>query len=242
MQNNIDIKSVIENWIQICYINVFSIIYIVRIWDIFLLEGISFLIKIGLSLVENFYEDLMNLNCEQDLLIFFKKLNPDKYNMTGEIGFNIEEIISITNKKYKLTNEEIYNELSKFYPEYKYEFEYDYKNINENTLKTLKDKESIDERVSITDKSGSEYELSNSCYSHLDSLINKGYSNLEENNNDDIELSISQKNIFGEDNCLSENSFEDIEEDNNYNLHEHMKDLKNKQEYLNLNKNYISNG
>ena len=242
IQNNIDIKSVIENWIQICYINVFSIIYIVRIWDIFLLEGISFLIKIGLSLVENFYEDLMNLNCEQDLLIFFKKLNPDKYNMTAEIGFNIEEMLSIANKKYKFTNEEIYNELSKSYPEYKYEFEYDYKNINENTLKTLKDKESIDERVSITDKSGSEYELSNSCYSHLDSLINKGYINLEENNNDDIELSISQKNVFGEDNCLSENSFEDIEEDNNYNLHEHMKDLKNKQEYLNLNKNYISNG
>ena len=37
-------------------------------------------------------------------------------------------------------------------------------------------------------------------------------------------------------------NFEDIEDENNYYLHEHMKDLKSKQEYLNLNKNYISNG
>ena len=243
IQSHIEIKSIIENWIQICYINIFSIINIVRIWDFFLLKGISFLINLCLSLIENFYEDLMNLKSEQDLLIFLKKLNSDKYNINSEIDFNIEEILSIANKKYKFSNEEIYNELIMSYPDYKYEFEYDYKNINEINIKILNNKESINEKLStINIYYSSNNNLNNNCYSRLDSLINNGYINLEENNNDNIELSISQKNIFGEDNCLSENSFEDIEDENNYNLHEHMKDLKSKQEYLNLNKNYIPNG
>ena len=241
-QHNIKINSSIENWLQICYINVFSIIYIVRIWDYFLLKGISFLINLGLSLVENFYEDLMNLNNEQDLMIFFKKLNPDKFNMNSEIEFNIEEILSNAIKKYKITNEEIYQELTKTYPEYKYEFEYDYKNISEQETKILNNEESVEERLSTVDRCGSPKNINNNCLYHLDSLINKGYPNLEENNNDDIELSISQKNIFGENNCLTEDSFEDIEDENNFNLHEHMKDLKSKQEYLNLNKNFVSNG
>ena len=243
IQSHIEIKSIIENWIQICYINIFSIINIVRIWDFFLLKGISFLINLCLSLIENFYEDLMNLKSEQDLLIFLKKLNSDKYNINSEIDFNIEEILSIANKKYKFSNEEIYNELIMSYPDYKYEFEYNYKNINEINIKILNNKESINEKLStINIYYSSNNNLNNNCYSRLNSLINNGYINLEENNNDNIELSISQKNIFGENNCLSENSFEDIEDENNYNLHEHMKDLKSKQEYLNLNKNYISNG
>ena len=241
-QHNIKINSSIENWLQICYINVFSIIYIVRIWDYFLLKGISFLINLGLSLVENFYEDLMNLNNEQDLMIFFKKLNPDKFNMNSEIEFNIEEILSNAIKKYKITNEEIYQELTKTFPEYKYEFEYDYKNISEQETKILNNEESDEERLSTVDRCGSPKNINNNCLYHLDSLINKGYPDLEENNNDDIELSISQKNVFGENNCLTEDSFEDIEDENNFNLHEHMKDLKNKQEYLNLNKNFVSNG
>ena len=241
-QHNIQINSSIENWLQICYINVFSIIYIVRIWDYFLLKGISFLINLGLSLVENFYEDLMNLNNEQDLMIFFKKLNPDKFNMNSEIEFNIEEILSNAIKKYKITNEEIYQELTKTYPEYKYEFEYDYKNISEQETKILNNEESDEERLSTVDRCGSPKNINNNCLYHLDSLINKGYPDLEENNNDDIELSISQKNVFGENNCLTEDSFEDIEDENNFNLHEHMKDLKNKQKYLNLNKNFVSNG
>ena len=241
-QHNIKINSSIENWLQICYINVFSIIYIVRIWDYFLLKGISFLINLGLSLVENFYEDLMNLNNEQDLMIFFKKLNPDKFNMNSEIEFNIEEILSNAIKKYKITNEEIYQELTKTYPEYKYEFEYDYKNISEQETKILNNEESDEERLSTVDRCGSPKNINNNCLYHLDSLINKGYPDLEENNNDDIELSISQKNVFGENNCLTEDSFEDIEDENNFNLHEHMKDLKSKQEYLNLNKNFVSNG
>ena len=243
IQSHIEIKSIIENWIQICYINIFSIINIVRIWDFFLLKGISFLINLCLSLIENFYEDLMNLKSEQDLLIFLKKLNSDKYNINSEIDFNIEEILSIANKKYKFSNEEIYNELIMSYPDYKYEFEYNYKNINEINIKILNNKESINEKLStINIYYSSNNNLNNNCYSRLDSLINNGYINLEENNNDDIELSISQKNVFGENNCLTEDSFEDIEDENNYNLHEHMKDLKSKQEYLNLNKNYISNG
>jgi hypothetical protein len=141
IQSHIEIKSFIENWIQICYINIFSIINIVRIWDFFLIKGISFLINLGLSLIENFYEDLMNLKNGQDLFIFLKKLNSDKYNIHSEIDFNIEEILSIANKKYKFSNEEIYNELIMSYPDYKYEFEYDYKNINEINIKILNNKE-----------------------------------------------------------------------------------------------------
>ena len=243
----------IENWIQICYVNVFNIIYILRIWDNFLVKGISFLINLSLSFIENFHEDLMNIKTNQDLLNFIKKLNCiDKYN---QIDFNIEEIILNANKKYKITNEEIFNELKNLYPNYQINFEYEYKNIEEKNIKQINDKESkgsFNEKLSTIDHVDSTNTLNsfntlnnndnnnNSCYSNLYSLINKGYSNLQENTDENIELSISQKNNFIKSDYLSENSFEDIEDENNY-LHEHIKDLISKQEYLNINKNFVTN-
>ena len=55
--------------------------------------------------------------------------------------------------------------------------------------------------------------------------------------NDNIELSISQKNMYDN---ISENEFDDdIEDENNFYLHQHIKDLINKQEYYSLNSNFI---
>ena len=118
--------------------------------------------------------------------------------------------------------------------------------LNLNNIKSSHDnesKDSIDERLSTIDRFGSIHSLSssnnNNCYTHLNSLIKKGFSDLEENLNENIELSISQKNRFGETNFSFENSCEEIEEESNYHLHEHIKDLINKQEDANLNSNYI---
>ncbi len=243
-----DYNSYFLNLIQICYINLFSNILILRIWDYFLIKGISFLINLSFSIIENFYEDLMNLSCVQDVHDFMKKLNPDKYSSYQEIIFDIEEIISNADKKYKITNEEIYNELKLEYPNFKLEFEYELKNISEQNDKLLTDKDSkgsIEEILSTVDRFASIRSIStikdNDCYYRLDSLIKKGF-NLQENNNENIELSISQKNGFGEVNLsFEENSCDDIEveDENNSYLHEHIKDLKSKQEDSNLNTNCI---
>ena len=242
---NFEINSYVENLIQICYVNFFPNILVLRIWDIFLVKGISFFINLVFSILENFYEDLMNLSCKQEVQNFIKNLNPDKYESYPEIIYNIEELIFNADKKYKITNEEIYNELKIAYPNYNLEYEYDYKNINESNIKLLNDKESIDsidERLSTIDKFGSLESISsihnNNCYYRLDSLIKKGYS-LQENNNESIELSISQKNNFGEKNLSLENSCDEIEDENNFYLHEHIKDLINKQGDSNVNSNCI---
>ena len=249
---NKEFINYIDNWIQICYVNVFNNIYALRIWDHFLVKGISFLINLSLSFIENFHEDLMNVGAHQDLLNFIKKLNPyDKYT---QIDFNIEEIILNANNKYKIMNDEIFNELKHSYPNYQINFEYDYKNIDDKN-NDKESKESLDEKLSTIDNvecsntmnsfnilnnNDKDDNNNNICYSDLNSLINKGINNYQENNDENIELSISQKNNFFDSNCLSENSFEDIEDENNC-LQEHIKDLISKQEYLSINKNHVIN-
>ena len=248
----------IDNWIQICYVNVFNNIYVLRIWDNFLVKGISFLINLSLSFIQNFHEDLMNIKTHQDLLNFIQKLNPnDKYT---QIDFNIEEIILNANNKYKITNEEIFNELRHSYPNYQINFEYVYKNIDEKNNDDKESKESFDEKLSTIDHVDSSDNINsfntlnnntnkdnkdnndnnNICYSDLNSLINKGINNFQENDDENIELSISQKNNFFDSNCISDTSFEDIEDENSC-LPEHIKDLISKQEYLSINKNFVTN-
>jgi hypothetical protein len=98
--------------------------------------------------------------------------------------------------------------------------------------------------LSTIDRYGSIHSLStvnnndiNICYYNLNNFIKKGNINLQENMNDNIELSISQKNMYDN---ISENEFDDdIEDENNFYLHQHIKDLINKQEYYSLNSNFI---
>ena len=243
---NFEYNTFIDSWIRICFVNIFPNILVLRIWDYFLVNGISFFISLSLSIIENFYEDLMNLSSKQEILNFINGLNPDKYSLYPKIIFNIEEIIYNAEKNFKITNEEIFSELKNDYPNYDIEFKYKFENFNEQNIKSSHDnesKDSIDERLSTIDRFGSIHSLSssnnNNCYTHLNSLIKKGFSDLEENLNENIELSISQKNRFGETNFSFENSFEEIEDESNYHLHEHIKDLINKQEDANLNSNYI---
>jgi hypothetical protein len=243
---NFEYNTFIDSWIRICFVNIFPNILVLRIWDYFLVNGISFFISLSLSIMENFYEDLMNLSSKQEILNFINGLNPDKYSLYPKIIFNIEEIIYNAEKNFKITNEEIFSELKNDYPNYDIEFKYKFENFNEQNIKSSHDnesKDSIDERLSTIDRFGSIHSLSssnnNNCYTHLNSLIKKGFSDLEENLNENIELSISQKNRFGETNFSFENSFEEIEDESNYHLHEHIKDLINKQEDANLNSNYI---
>ena len=221
---NFDFNSYIIKLIHIFYINTFSIIYILRILDYFLVKGISFLINFTLSFIETFYEDLINIKNSKEFFNFIKKLNPDKYSLYPEIEFNIENIIINANKKYKITNGKIFNELK---------------------IECPNDKDSIsDEILSTIDRYGSIHSLStvnnndiNICYYNLNNFIKKGNINLQENMNDNIELSISQKNMYDN---ISENEFDDdIEDENNFYLHQHIKDLINKQEYYSLNSNFI---
>lgn len=238
--------SYIKNLMQLCYINFFSNFLVLRIWDYFLVRGISFLINLSLSIMEYFHEDLMNLPNEKEVLIFFKKLNPDIYNKYNSYNNNIidiEEIISNADKKYKITNEDIFNELKKECPKYKLDYEYDYKNINEykEYKGDKKDKDSFEEILSTIDRVDSLNSLNKKeqCYFRLNSLIKKGEIVLQENDVENIELSISGKNVFRESSNSLDNSFEEIEDENNFYLHEHIKDLIDRQGDSNFNSNYI---
>ena len=247
--NKINIKNLIENWFLLCYVNIFPYDIILKIWDSFLIYGVGFLISLGLSLLEFFYEDLLNMNSEKEIKKFFiklNKINKKNFEINLEI-INIENIISNAIKKYEINNEIIFNELKNLVPNINMEYEYDlnkeYNNINESI------DNNSNNSISTIDRNGSfsECSVNNKCYLRLNSLIeNNDFSNFEENINENIELSISQHNIFceslrGGDNGVNYNeiSCEEIEDENNY-IQEHIEDLMSKQqEYFNLNSNYI---
>ena len=240
--NKINIKNLIENWFLLCYVNIFPYDIILKIWDSFLIYGVGFLIGLGLSLLEFFYEDLINMNSEKEIKNFFiklNKINKKNFEINLEI-INIENIISNAIKKYEINNEIIFNELKNLVPNINMEYEYDlnkeYNNINESI------DNNSNNSISTIDRNGSfsECSVNNKCYLRLNSLIeNNDFSNFEENINENIELSISQHNIFceslrGGDNGVNYNeiSCEEIEDENNY-IQEHIEDLMSKQqEYI----------
>ena len=229
-------------WIQMIYINVFPNYLVLRIWDHFLIHGISFLLSLGLSIVEYFYEDLINCSSNEEILEFFKKLNPNlksSYKKIETLDYNIEELISNALKKFPITNEEIYIKLKKF-PNYNNNYIYIYKDKNKNKKNIIRKSKSLKEQTNDTlsyslDTNSEEIEQNNNTgnlnSSSLCSLSNNTYNILEENINENITLSISQNNGFSE-LYYEDDSCEEIEDEDIY-IDEHIKDLMKKQTCFN---------
>lgn len=235
------IYSWLSLWIQMIYINVFPNYLVLRVLDHFLIYGISFLLSLGLSIVEYFYEDLINCNNNEEILEFFKKLNPNlksSYKRIETLDYNIEELISNALKKYPITNEEIYSNLKNLFPNYNNNYKYIYKEKNEKNI--IRKSKSLNEQLNDSlsynlDTNSEEIEKNDKKYnlntSSLCSLSNNSYNILEENINENITLSISQNNGFSEI-YFEEDSCEEIEDEDIY-IDEHIKDLMNKQTCLN---------
>ena len=217
---NLSICSWISLWIQMCYINVFPNYLLLRVWDYFLSHGISFLLSLGLSIIEFLYEDLLTSDKKEEIFEIFKKLNPNlksNYKKIRIIDYNIEDFISNGIKNYFISNDEIITELYSLFPDYKNDIKYEYKDITNKreSLSSLND-----------DKTSDDCSMMN---------ISSEYQILEENNIENIELSISQKNRFYETHC-TESSCEDIENENDY-INENIKDLIKKQTCQSKNSN-----
>jgi len=239
--------SWISLWIQMIYINVFPNYLVQRVWDHFLIYGISFLLSLGLSIVEYFYEDLINCDSQEEILEFFKKLNPNlksSYKKIETLDYNIEELISNALKKYPITNEEINSKLKNLFSNYNNNYKYIYKDKNEKNI--IRKSKSLNEQSSDTlsynlDTNSEEIEQNDNKYnlhtSSLCSLSNNTYNILEENINENITLSISQNNGFSE-LYYEDDSSEEIEDEDIY-IDEHIKDLMNKQTCLNRKFNLI---
>jgi len=235
------VYSWISLWIQMIYINVFPNYLVLRIWDHFLIHGISFLLSLGLSIVEYFYEDLINCNTKKEILEFFKKLNPNlksSYKRIETLDYNIEELISNALKKYPITNEEIYSKLKSLFSNYNNNYKYIYKDKTEKNIirKSKSLKEQLNDTLSYyLDTDSGENKQNDNQYnlntSSLCSLSNNTYNILEENINENITLSISQNNGFSEI-YYEDDSSEEIEDEDIY-IDEHIKDLMNKQTCLN---------
>lgn len=235
------VYSWISLWIQMIYINVFPNYLVLRIWDHFLIHGISFLLSLGLSIVEYFYEDLINCNTKKEILEFFKKLNPNlksSYKRIETLDYNIEELISNALKKYPITNEEIYSKLKSLFSNYNNNCKYIYKDKTEKNIirKSKSLKEQLNDTLSYyLDTDSGENKQNDNKYnlntSSLCSLSNNTYNILEENINENITLSISQNNGFSE-LYYEDDSSEEIEDEDIY-IDEHIKDLMNKQTCLN---------
>jgi len=235
------VYSWISLWIQMIYINVFPNYLVLRIWDHFLIHGISFLLSLGLSIVEYFYEDLINCNTKKEILEFFKKLNPNlksSYKRIETLDYNIEELISNALKKYPITNEKIYSKLKSLFSNYNNNYKYIYKDKTEKNIirKSKSLKEQLNDTLSYyLDTDSGENKQNDNKYnlntSSLCSLSNNTYNILEENINENITLSISQNNGFSE-LYYEDDSSEEIEDEDIY-IDEHIKDLMNKQTCLN---------
>ena len=107
LEINFPFSSWISFWIRMCYINIFPNYLLLKVWDNFLVYGIPFLLNLGLSIVENFYEDLMNNDNPENIVEFFKKLNPNlqsNYKRFEVLDYNIEDLISNAIKNYHDTS------------------------------------------------------------------------------------------------------------------------------------------
>ena len=233
--------SWISLWVQMIYINVFPNYLVLRIWDHFLIHGISFLLSLGLSIVEYLYEDLINCSTNEEILEFFKKLNPNlksRYKKIETLDYNIEELISNAVKNYPITNEEINIKLNNLFPNFNNNYKYIFKDINKKNI--IRKSKSLNEQTNDTlsyslDTNSEEIEQNdNKCNlnsSSLCSLSNNTYNILEENINENITLSISQNNGFSE-LYYEDDSCEEIEDEDIY-IDEHIKDLMKKQTCFN---------
>ena len=243
---NFPLSSWISFWIQMCYVNVFPYYILLRVWDYFLVKGISFLLSLGLSIVEYLYEDLINNDNPQNILEFFKKLNPSiksSYKRFETIDYNIEDLISNAIKNYPITNDEIISELQILFPNYNNNYIYQYKNNNQANInkEELSGREKLEKKLTTTEIE--QTETTDNLYNNTTTqktlnVINSStvsYNILEENQLETIELSISQ-NKKDSDNYDSENSCEEIEDENIY-INEHIKDLMSKHTCTNKNSN-----
>jgi hypothetical protein len=222
---NLSLYSWISLWIQMCYINVFPNYFLLRVWDYFLIHGISFLLSLGLVIIEFLYEDLITTDKKEEIFEIFKKLNPNlksSYKKIRIIDYNIEDLISKAIKNYSISNDEIQTQLITSFPEYKSDIKYYFNDIKDkrDSLSSINDKYLTESRQGKTDN-----DTSDECCSMLD--ISSDCQILEENVNENIELSISQRNGLYEI-LLTGSSCEDIENENDY-INEHIKDLINKQ-------------
>ena len=233
-----------------CYINVFPNHLVLRIWDYFLVYGISFLLSLGLSIVEYFYEDLINNDNPDDILEFFKKLNPNQkssYKRFTFIDYNIEDLLSNAIKNYSIPNYEINIELKTLFPNYNNNSKYNYiinhkfDKMNSSFLNekenTIEDKCLLKRNNTKNDKNSSKTNDSKPNNSDIINSSDESYSILEENEIENIELSISQyKYNKLSDINNSDTSCDEIE-DENIDINEHIKDLMSKQISLNKKSN-----
>ena len=247
---NFPLESWISLWIQMCYINVFPNHLVLRIWDYFLVYGISFLLSLGLSIVEYFYEDLINNDNPDDILEFFKKLNPNQkssYKRFTFIDYNIEDLLSNAIKNYSIPNYEINIELKTLFPNYNNNSKYNYiinhkfDKMNSSFLiekeNTVEDKCLLKRNNAKNDKNSSKTNDSKPNNSDIINSSDESYSILEENEIENIELSISQyKYNKLSDINNSDTSCDEIE-DENIDINEHIKDLMSKQISLNKKSN-----
>ena len=231
---NFPLSSWILFWIQMGYVNVFPNYLLLRVWDYLLVYGVSFLLRLGLSIVEFLYEDLINNDIPENILELFKKLNPNlksSYRKYEFIDYNIEDLITNAIKKYPISNDDVNSELQNSFPKYNNcKYQYKYNNINKG--ETPKDNTITETRINeIYDNK----ENLNTKYLNLINISEESFMILEENSIENIELSISQKKNFYIENSYSETSCEEIEDENIY-VNEHIQDLMSKQSSLN-NKN-----
>ena len=246
---NFPLTSWISFWIQMCYINVFPNHIVLRIWDYFLVYGISFLLSLGLSIVEYLYEDLINNDNPENILEFFKKLNPNlksSYKRYTFIDYNIEDLLANAIKNYPIPNYEINIELKALFPNYNNNLKYIYINnqiYDKMNSSFLNEKENSVKNKYLLEKDNTEKDKNSKIndykpnYSDIINSMYESYSILEENEIENIELSISQyKNNKLSDVNNSDNSCDEIE-DENININEHIKDLMNKQ--ISLKKNQM---
>ena len=239
------LSSWISFWIQMLYVNVFPYYLLLRVWDYFLVYGICFLLSLGLSIVEYLYEDLINNDNPKNILELFKKLNPNiksSYKRFETIDYNIEDLISNAIKNYPITNNEINSELQALFPNYNNNFIYQYKDNKQKdkNKEELHQKEKLEKKLTtdIEQTETTDNLYNNTTTQKTLNIINNStfsYIILEENQIEDIELSISQNKKYS-DNIDSDNSCEEIE-DENISINEHIKDLMSKQTCSNKNSN-----
>lgn len=126
-------------WFQTLYVHIFPFDCTVRIWDGIFAFGLTFIISVALSIVTLFQKELMSTFNLEDVVEFFRRLNPKYYHIKEkELEYDIEKILLVAKTRYIICNEEI-EMIRELYIKEESDYDkvvlvktYDYLNVNEN--------------------------------------------------------------------------------------------------------------
>ena len=130
-------SSWIRNWIKFGYIGLFPNEILLRVWDYYMIYGLSFLINFALALVDVMKADLLEISEVKEMEQYFLLLNPNIpsnfSDQDKEIHYDIDSVLANAASRYKKNTESLAL-IDGFFYQKEADFKYPFKKIRPKSI------------------------------------------------------------------------------------------------------------